>query len=161
MLGETIKLKNLDGLQRGDLLFWQGHVAIAQSADWMIHASGHHMEVVVEPIRRALERIGESHGPLLFVKRLPQEQIAPPQVLAANAATKGGPGDANKGQVEAIGRDKKPEAVPSQSGGEPQETGAQSQDGGPKNTPYVLEHAVRITETTPAADQAKSTVKSN
>jgi len=67
--GEPIDPSNLDAIQRGDLLFWQGHVAIAQSPDWMIHASGHHMEVVVEQIRRAVERTAESHGPLLAILR--------------------------------------------------------------------------------------------
>ncbi len=67
--GEPIDPSNLDAIQRGDLLFWKGHVAIAQSADWMIHASGHHMEVVVEQIRRAVERTAETHGPLLAILR--------------------------------------------------------------------------------------------
>lgn len=67
--GEPLDPSNLDAIQRGDLLFWRGHVAIAQSADWMIHASAHHMEVVVEQIRRAVERTAETHGPLLAILR--------------------------------------------------------------------------------------------
>jgi hypothetical protein len=80
--GEPLNPANLDKIQRGDLLFWKGHVAIAQSADWMIHASGLHMEVVVEPLRRALDRIAESHGPLLALLRPsvePPAQAAVPQ----------------------------------------------------------------------------------
>ena len=42
----------------------------SRSSDWMIYASGHHMEVVVEQIRRAVERTAESHGPLLAILRL-------------------------------------------------------------------------------------------
>jgi hypothetical protein len=80
--GEPIDPTNLDAIQRGDLLFWQGHVAIAQSPDWMIHASGHHMEVVVEQIRRAVERTAESHGPLLAILR-PQLE---PKAASAQAA---------------------------------------------------------------------------
>ena len=76
--GEPIDPSNLDAIQRGDLLFWQGHVAIAQSPDWMIHASGHHMEVVVEQIRRAVERTAESHGPLLAILRPQLEPKAAP-----------------------------------------------------------------------------------
>ncbi len=72
--GEPIDPVNLEAIQRGDLLFWKGHVAIAQSADWMVHASGHHMEVVVEPVRRAIERTAESHGPLLAILRPMGEQ---------------------------------------------------------------------------------------
>jgi hypothetical protein len=99
--GESIDPSNLDAIQRGDLLFWKGHVAIAQSPDWMIHASGHHMEVVVEQIGRAMERTAESHGPLLAILRpllelkpapppAPQPAIpgnAPVQQKAAQATT--------------------------------------------------------------------------
>ncbi len=74
--GEPIDPSNLDAIQRGDLLFWKGHVAIAQSPDWMIHASGHHMEVVVEQIRRAVERTAESQGPVLAILRPQLEQKA-------------------------------------------------------------------------------------
>ncbi len=83
-IGEAIDPANLDAIHRGDLLFWRGHVALAQSADWIVHASGFHMEVVVEPVRRAIERIGESHGPLLAIKRPVIEQAAArrPQVEA-------------------------------------------------------------------------------
>jgi cell wall-associated NlpC family hydrolase len=74
--GDSLDPANLEAIQRGDLLFWKGHVAIAQSPDWMIHASGHHMEVVVEQIRRAIERTAESHGPLLAILR-PQLESKP------------------------------------------------------------------------------------
>ena len=36
--------------QRGDLVFFKGHVGIMTGPDHMIHASGHHMQVVVEPL---------------------------------------------------------------------------------------------------------------
>jgi cell wall-associated NlpC family hydrolase len=86
--GEPVDPSNLDAIQRGDLLFWKGHVAIAQSPDWMIHASGHHMEVVVEQIRRAVERTAESHGPLLAILRpqLEPKAAAPQQQAAFQAA---------------------------------------------------------------------------
>jgi Bacterial dipeptidyl-peptidase Sh3 domain/NlpC/P60 family len=82
--GEPMDPGNLDAIQRGDLLFWRGHVAIAQSADWMVHASGHHMEVVVEPVRRAIERTAESHGPLLAILRpMVERKPAAPQKAPA------------------------------------------------------------------------------
>jgi cell wall-associated NlpC family hydrolase len=84
-VGEPLDVTKLDAVQRGDLLFWQGHVAIAQSPDWMLHASGHHMEVVVEPIRRAIERIAETHGPLTAIRR-PSFEVAAPAVEAAKPA---------------------------------------------------------------------------
>ncbi len=85
--GEPRDPANIEAIQRGDLLFWKGHVAIAQSADWMVHASGHHMEVVVEPIRRALERTAETHGPLVAILR-PQVQQQPPAQQRVSAEQK-------------------------------------------------------------------------
>jgi cell wall-associated NlpC family hydrolase len=89
--GEPIDPGNLETIQRGDLLFWQGHVAIAQSADWMIHASGYHMEVVVEPVRRAIERTAESHGPLLAILRPMAEQKPPAPAQKAPAPQQAAP----------------------------------------------------------------------
>lgn len=61
------------GMERGDLIFWKGHVAIAQSGDWVVHASGHQMETVMEPVRHTIERIGQSWGQPTSVKRLSKE----------------------------------------------------------------------------------------
>ncbi|WP_127076916.1 C40 family peptidase [Rhodomicrobium lacus] len=77
--GEALDPANLDAIQRGDLIFWKGHVAIAQSPDWMIHASGHHMEVVVEQIRRAVERYAEAGSPVLAIIRPNLEPKAMPE----------------------------------------------------------------------------------
>lgn len=48
--------------ERGDLLFWKGHVAIVVDPDTIIHASGHEMAVVYEPLQGAIERIREQEG---------------------------------------------------------------------------------------------------
>ncbi|SDB56096.1 C40 family peptidase [Bauldia litoralis] len=45
-------------LERGDLIFWPGHVGILRDPDTMLHASGHHMQVVAEPLGEAIARIG-------------------------------------------------------------------------------------------------------
>ena len=57
-------------LKRGDLVFWQGHVGIM--ADWrdLVHASGHHMRVVIEPLADAAARIAPSDGPVTSVRRV-------------------------------------------------------------------------------------------
>ncbi|WP_051356738.1 NlpC/P60 family protein [Azorhizobium doebereinerae] len=57
-------------LQRGDLLFWPGHVAIAEAADTLLHANAHHMAVAREPLVPALARIAAAVGPLRTVRRL-------------------------------------------------------------------------------------------
>jgi len=58
-------------LQRGDLIFWKGHVAMAVDGETIIHANGHHMAVVYEPVAEALERICEQGGgPVTSRKRI-------------------------------------------------------------------------------------------
>lgn len=38
-------------MRRGDLIYWPGHVAIVLDQDRVVHASGHHMFVTIEPWR--------------------------------------------------------------------------------------------------------------
>ena len=40
-------------LKRGDLVFWDGHVAIMVDAEQVLHANSHHMAVAVEPLADA------------------------------------------------------------------------------------------------------------
>ena len=55
--GELIE----DGsVRRGDLWFWEGHVAIVVDAAQVIHANAHHMAVAYEPVDGVLSRIGET-----------------------------------------------------------------------------------------------------
>lgn len=58
-------------LSRGDLIYWKGHVAIMVDGEFVVHASGHHMAVVIEPLAAALARIERSSGPPRVVRRLP------------------------------------------------------------------------------------------
>lgn len=58
--------------QRGDLLFWKGHVALVQDAKTLIHANAHDMAVAIESIEGAIERIQtQGDGPVTAHKRLP------------------------------------------------------------------------------------------
>lgn len=58
-------------LRRGDLVFWQGHVAVMIDGERMIHANGHHMAVAVEPFAEARARIlAASHGAVTSLRRL-------------------------------------------------------------------------------------------
>jgi cell wall-associated NlpC family hydrolase len=57
-------------LQRGDLLFWKGHVAIVRGRDSLIHANAFHMAVAIEPMAGAIERIRQAGGELTSVRRL-------------------------------------------------------------------------------------------
>lgn len=53
-------------LQRGDLLFWKGHVGIARNTSELLHANAFHMQTVIEPLADALARM----GPPRTVRRL-------------------------------------------------------------------------------------------
>ena len=56
--------------QRGDLLFWKGHVAIVTDPATIIHANAHHMAVAFEPIADAITRIqAQGDGPVTSHKR--------------------------------------------------------------------------------------------
>ena len=71
VLGDAISAaSDFSDLQRGDLLFWPGHVAIARDAATLVHANGHHMAVAIEPVAEAVARIATAGCPLACVKRL-------------------------------------------------------------------------------------------
>lgn len=46
-----------ESLQRGDLIFWDGHVGIMQSSTETVHANAHHMAVVSEPLKTVSDRV--------------------------------------------------------------------------------------------------------
>lgn len=57
-------------LQRGSLLFWRGHVAIARDRDTLLHANAFHMAVVIEPAGEAIARIRGMGSEITGVGRL-------------------------------------------------------------------------------------------
>ncbi|MTI43908.1 cell wall-associated NlpC family hydrolase [Roseibium hamelinense] len=60
-----------DGLSRGDLIFWKGHVAIVTGPNKLIHANGYTMTVAFEEVQVALSRIAETEwGDVTSVRRL-------------------------------------------------------------------------------------------
>jgi cell wall-associated NlpC family hydrolase len=56
--------------RRGDLIFWNGHVAIARDENTMIHANAFHMAVAIEPIDDAITRIRATAGEVTSVRRV-------------------------------------------------------------------------------------------
>ena len=71
-MGETLEIgEDPARLRRGDLVFWRGHVGFMQDAATLLHANGHHMLVVSEPLRVARDRIlANSDGTMTSVRRL-------------------------------------------------------------------------------------------
>jgi cell wall-associated NlpC family hydrolase len=69
-LGRLLDATERKKLQRGDLLFWKGHVAIARDADTIVHANAHHMATVIENTYAAVARIKAAGSELAAIKRL-------------------------------------------------------------------------------------------
>lgn len=68
-LGET--LPSGTAPQRGDLMFWKGHVAWVSDAQTLLHANAHDMAVAYEPIDTAIARIKrQGDGPVTRHARL-------------------------------------------------------------------------------------------
>jgi hypothetical protein len=69
-LGRMLDAAESKKLQRGDLIFWNGHVAIARDAGSIVHANAHHMATVVENSRNAMARIKAAGSEIIAIKRL-------------------------------------------------------------------------------------------
>ena len=70
-LGQDVAIRDdLDGLTRGDMVFWPGHVGIMIDGFMLLHANAHHMGVVIEPLASAVDRIARAGSPIAAIKRL-------------------------------------------------------------------------------------------
>jgi cell wall-associated NlpC family hydrolase len=69
-LGSALDAAESKKLQRGDLIFWKGHVAIARDADTIVHANAHHMATVIENTREAIARIRSAGSEITAIKRM-------------------------------------------------------------------------------------------
>jgi cell wall-associated NlpC family hydrolase len=69
-LGRPLDVAESRKLQRGDLIFWKGHVAIARDAETIVHANAHHMATVIENTREAIARIKAAGSEITAIKRL-------------------------------------------------------------------------------------------
>ena len=69
-LGRELTAAEAKHLQRGDLIFWKGHVAIAHDATTIVHANAHHMATVVENTQAAIARIKAAGSEVTAIKRI-------------------------------------------------------------------------------------------
>jgi cell wall-associated NlpC family hydrolase len=69
-LGTAIDHSDPARLDRGDLLFWQGHVGIVLGDGQLLHANGHHMETAIEPLDTAIARIAQAGLPVTGARRV-------------------------------------------------------------------------------------------
>jgi len=68
---ERVSARDYSDLRRGDLLFWQGHVAMVRDPATLIHANAFHMAVAIEPIGDAIARIAAGGSELTSMRRIP------------------------------------------------------------------------------------------
>ncbi len=65
------RLEEGEPLQRGDLVFWKGHVGVMRDAVYLLHANAAHMQVASEILEGVRARnLQAGAGPITSVKRL-------------------------------------------------------------------------------------------
>jgi len=69
-IGRALDPAEMKKLQRGDLIFWKGHVAIVRDAATIVHANAHHMATVVENTHDAIARIKAAGSEIAAIKRM-------------------------------------------------------------------------------------------
>jgi cell wall-associated NlpC family hydrolase len=69
-LGRELSVAESKHLQRGDLIFWKGHVAIVRDPTSIVHANAHHMATVIEDAQAAIARIKAAGSEVIAIKRL-------------------------------------------------------------------------------------------
>ena len=98
-------------LRRGDLVFWPGHVGIMIDGEYMIHASGHQMAVVIEPLADVVARIGLSRTvrrpwirSALTLRWLPKAALEGPRARRSSfeAPLRGSPQDEDRNAGTAL-----------------------------------------------------------
>jgi cell wall-associated NlpC family hydrolase len=69
-LGRPLYAAESGKLQRGDLIFWKGHVAIVRDALTIVHANAHHMATEIENTQEAIARIKDEGIEVAAIKGL-------------------------------------------------------------------------------------------
>jgi Bacterial dipeptidyl-peptidase Sh3 domain/NlpC/P60 family len=69
-LGRALNPVESQKLQRGDLIYWNGHAAIVRDTNSIVHANAHHMATKIENTRDAIARIKAAGTEVVAIKRL-------------------------------------------------------------------------------------------
>ena len=64
------RVAGVEALQRGDLVFWKGHVGIMLDGARLLHANAHHMLTAIEPLMETMARFEERGVAVTSVRRL-------------------------------------------------------------------------------------------
>ncbi|MEQ8823499.1 MAG: C40 family peptidase [Filomicrobium sp.] len=75
-VGDDVLIReDYEGLQRGDLVFWPGHVGIMVDGLMLLHANAHHMAVTLETLPEAIERIARNGSRPTAIKRVERASV--------------------------------------------------------------------------------------
>ena len=69
-IGRALTPTEMKKLQRGDLIFWKGHVAIVRDANTIVHANAHHMATAIEATADAIARNKAAGSEVTAIRRL-------------------------------------------------------------------------------------------
>ncbi len=69
-IGQPLDASEWQTLRRGDLVFWNGHVAIVRDTETIVHANAHHMATVIENTAEAVARIAAAGSGIVAIKRI-------------------------------------------------------------------------------------------
>ena len=70
--GLGTRIAGIEALERGDLVFWKGHLGIMLDGARLLHANAFHMMTAIEPVSEAIERIAAKGVPVTSVRRIGQ-----------------------------------------------------------------------------------------
>jgi cell wall-associated NlpC family hydrolase len=65
-----MRLAGIEPLERGDLVFWKGHVGIMQDGATLLHANAFHMMTASEPLADAVARAEAKGSAVTSVRRM-------------------------------------------------------------------------------------------
>ncbi len=68
--GLGTRIAGIESLQRGDLIFWKGHVGIMLDGTRLLHANAHHMLTAIEPLSAATARLEAKGAAVTSVRRI-------------------------------------------------------------------------------------------
>jgi cell wall-associated NlpC family hydrolase len=70
-IGQLVPENQWHDLQRGDFIFFPGHVGIMHNSENLLHANAHHMKTVIEPLAGVIARLKpEYEKPVTSVRRI-------------------------------------------------------------------------------------------
>ncbi len=69
-IGQPLERTDPKHLKRGDLIFWNGHVAIVRDTGTIVHANAHHMATTIENTADAIARIATTGSPITAIRRI-------------------------------------------------------------------------------------------